>query len=517
METSANAQPQAPTFAKSKTLFSLPVLLAVFLFLLQVLPFLSYRWVTDESWYAATGYSIANGQGVRNPAVGPNDLEFRFDARPPGTALVSAAAFRLFGTGEITARLGSVLAGLGCVLLTWWLAREIFGVLPAIAAALCLATDNFLVLTSRTERPESLTLFFVLLSLCALLRYARSGRAVFAVLAGLALAAGTMFHITLLGMIVSAVVLIAAIDVRARRVPVRGLLLLGGSYLAGLVPFAIWIITAPLGSEGFHAEFLKRAGSAVSLGTRLTLEARRYCDLFGMHSVSSGALAHIPLRLPIPLLLILFSALLWRWRRSWFYVELALLLPTALWLVYTVNKSSRYLVLLSPVFALVVAGAVAAAASLRPKMRSLVLAGAAFIVCAQLAANLYLLRSASHANYESFGARLRRDIPPSEPAYGTITYWLALRDRPYLSYERTQPFEAAQRFHTRYFILGDRTMSSGAEWDSSFYDQLQQQLGQVVAHSTLVDEFTDPYYGDTRVYKLIDPDRLQTPAAMPAQ
>jgi hypothetical protein len=65
--------------------------LAILLFLLQTLPYLSYRWVTDESWYAGPAYSIAHGNGVADPAIGPNDLENHFDARPPGTAMVIAA------------------------------------------------------------------------------------------------------------------------------------------------------------------------------------------------------------------------------------------------------------------------------------------------------------------------------------------------------------------------------------------------------------------------------------------
>ena len=82
------------------------------LFLLQALPYLSYRWVTDESWHAGPAYSIAQSNRIANPAFDPNELENQFDTRPPGTEIVIAAAFRLFGPSQTAARCGSILAGL---------------------------------------------------------------------------------------------------------------------------------------------------------------------------------------------------------------------------------------------------------------------------------------------------------------------------------------------------------------------------------------------------------------------
>lgn len=84
---------------------------AIILFLLQTLPFLSHRWVADENWYAGPAYSFAHGGGIKDPAIGPNDLENHFDARSTGTAMVIAAAFRLFGRDEIPARRDRFLPG----------------------------------------------------------------------------------------------------------------------------------------------------------------------------------------------------------------------------------------------------------------------------------------------------------------------------------------------------------------------------------------------------------------------
>ena len=219
---------------------------AILLFLLQTVPYLSYRWVTDESWYTGPAYSIAHGDGFKDPAIGPNDLENHFDARPPGTAIVIAAGLRLFGTGQIPARMGSILAGLAIVVLTYRLGRDVIGEKGALISTFLVATDNLIVLTSRTARPEALTTMAILASLLAMKQYARKGPIVWALLSGLLIAMGTMFHITLAGCIVSFGILAVVIDRRRGGFPLRGAIVYGIGYILWLLPFAAWILTAPL-------------------------------------------------------------------------------------------------------------------------------------------------------------------------------------------------------------------------------------------------------------------------------
>ena len=476
------------------------VLFALALFLLQVLPYLSHRWVTDESWYAGPGYSIAHGHGVRDPAIGPNDLENRFDARPPGTALVIATGFRLFGDSQISARLGSVLAGLVIVWVTYRLARDIIGEDGALLAMFVVATDNLIVLTSRAARPEALTTMFVLLALLAMKQYARKPAITWPLLSGLLAAAGTMFHITLLGWITSIGLLAIVLDRRARRFPLRGALAYTAAYLAGLVPFALWILGAPLGRAGFREEYLSRAVH-VPLSAKFAEEAHRYADILGFGMLHGHGLASLPVRLPIPLLFLAATYLLWQYRRSWFWLELLLLLPTVLWLIYTVNKSSRYVALLAPVFALTI-GAAAAAVRRHELLRRVMLGLVILVVIAQFGANLILLRAARQADYNRIGDELHSVIPPSATVYATITFWLAFHNQPFISYERTDPAMAANDYHARYFILGDRMMTSGSPTDELYFQQLNSQLRALTARATLVGEFPDPYYGDLKVYHL---------------
>lgn len=477
--------------------------LAIFVFFLQALPYLSHRWVTDESWYAAPAYSIAHGNGIKDPAIGPNDLENHFDARPPGTAIVIAAAFRLFGTGQIPARLGSIIAGLAIIFLVYRLARDVIGEQGALVATFLIATDNLVVLTSRSARPEAFTTMAILASLLAMKQYANEGRIVWPFLSGLLIAMGTMFHITLLGYIVSFGILALVLDSRRGGFPLRGAITYSSGYVLGLLPFAAWILASPMGRDAFRGEYLSRAGGT-PLWSKFLQEGHRYSDLLGLNMLHGHGLESIPVRLPIPLFILVATFLLWKLRRQWFYLELLLLTPTVLWLIYTVNKSSRYLAIVAPIFALAIGAAVAATGANR-KQHRVVLAFSCLVVVAQMSANFLLLRGAKNADYNKVAAELLSVIPPGQSAYGTMTFWLALHDHPFISYERTDPWMAANQFHTRYFITGDRVMTSGLPGDEVFYKDLNHHMAEVTTQSKVVGHFPDPYYGDLKVYEFHAP------------
>jgi 4-amino-4-deoxy-L-arabinose transferase-like glycosyltransferase len=472
---------------------------SLLLFLLQVLPYLSCRWVTDESWYAATAYSMEHGNGIRNPAIGPNDIENHLDVRPPGTAAVIAAAFRLFGVGAAAARLGSVLAGLTVVFFTYRLSREFIGEEGAIIATLLTATDNLIVLTSRTARPEALTTMAVLAALLAMTQYAKTSRVIWSFLGGLLIAMAAMFHVTVLGYIVSLGILALIID---RKVPIfqgRGAVAYVGGVLLGIAPFAVWIMTARMGREGFREEYLNRAANS-SLWSRLVQEGHRYSYLAGLDIIHGHGLESIPIRLPIVLFFLAASIVLWKYRRQYFYLELILLVPSVVWLAYTVNKSPRYVAIVAPLFGMVI-GAAAFATRANRRAHRLSLSIASLMIAAQMSSNIILLHAARRANYSEVSTRLLEMIPPGETAYGTMTLWLTFHDRPFISYERTDPHMAIRAFDARYFIVGDRMLTSSGGPDAQFYNDLNERLAAVIAHSKIVGDVDDPYYGDLRVYR----------------
>ncbi len=501
------------TFSDKATRGSLPrwithlnrpwIVLSFFLalYLVQALPFLSYRWVTDESWYAGPGYSIASGHGLRDPAMGPNDIENHLDARPPGTALVIATFFKLFGVSQITARLGSVLAGALVVALVFWLSRSFLGPTGAFIATLLIATDNLLILTARTARPEALTVAMVFLSLLFVKRYKDTFALTWAFLTGLTMAMGTMFHITLLGYIFSLFILLITIGTTRKTSWWNPALLYIIGYTAGLIPFASWILIAPRGREGFRAEFLSRAVQTPLL-LRLVQEQRRYSDLIGLNMLHGYGLESIPVRLPIPLLFLLASFVVWKYRRKWFWLEMLLLAPSVLWLIYTVNKSSRYLVLLAPLSALAIGAAVAATTD-HPRLRRILTAAACLAALAQVGANVFLLRAARSANYSRVTAQLQTAIPSGATAYGTITFWLALHNRNYISYERTTPQMAAELYGARYFITGDRMMTNPEMFgDKDFNTKLGTEMAEIQNRSDFLTSVYDKYYGNLMIYRL---------------
>jgi 4-amino-4-deoxy-L-arabinose transferase-like glycosyltransferase len=205
--------------------------------LMQAAPYLSYRWLPDESWYAATGYSAEQGTGFKDVALAPNDIEGRIDTRPPGTALSAALIFRTLGVSAAKARLAPLLAGLGIVSLVFLFARQVFDEASTLIAVLLAACDTFVVGASRTVRPEALTTLFVMLALLALLGYSRRGRWIFALLAGMAMGVGALCHITIGGFIAACAVLVFVLDVRRGVLPVRGVACFLAGFFAALLPF----------------------------------------------------------------------------------------------------------------------------------------------------------------------------------------------------------------------------------------------------------------------------------------
>jgi hypothetical protein len=495
-----------PTEALSRGSLATGLALAVLLLLVQALPFFSSRWLPDESWYSAPGYSVATGHGLANPSIGPNDLEHSIDTRPPGAALAIAASFRLFGVRPISARLVSLAASVAVVLLVFFLGRVLFGDYGALLAAALVATDNFVVIASRTARPEALATAFILAALFLAAGYARTGRLWCAALSGLLMAAGTMCHVTILGYIVSVFLLLVLVDQRSGRSWWRSVGAYCGGYIAGLVPYATWILTAPLGRAGFQQEFLSRAARS-SIPAKFIAEWARYRDFVGLGIVHSHGLDQLPLRLPVVLIYLGFILVLWRWGRRWVLLEILFLLPTMTWLVYTVNKTSRYLCLLAPLLALSFGAAIAATAG-NARVRRWVLATGCLAMVIQAGANLFLLKAARNANFPQVEMQLRRAVPAGEPVYGTITFWMAFPDRPYVAYERTGPFQAAREDGVRYFITGDRVMVNGLPGDEDFYRRLNAQISVLISHCRPVAKIVDDYYGRMTVYELVDAPSL---------
>ncbi len=99
----------------------------------------------DEAMHAATSKDmVRSGDWITPQYNGEN-----FFDKPPLYNWLAALAFVGLGFNEWAARLPAALLGMGCVLLTYWLARTMFGRLTAFLSALVLATSAEHIILSR--------------------------------------------------------------------------------------------------------------------------------------------------------------------------------------------------------------------------------------------------------------------------------------------------------------------------------------------------------------------------------
>lgn len=93
----------------------------------------------------------------------------RGDDHPPLWYLIEAAVTRLLGLSELTMRLPAMLAGVGCVLLVWAIARELFGRRVGLTAGIIAALLPASVYFGQDARMYSFLAFCVLLMVYALI------------------------------------------------------------------------------------------------------------------------------------------------------------------------------------------------------------------------------------------------------------------------------------------------------------------------------------------------------------
>jgi hypothetical protein len=183
--------------------------------------------------------------------------------------------------------------------------------------------------------------------------------------------------------------------------------------------------------------------------------------------------------------------------------EIAMLMGVNfLWWAFMVNKSPRYIATLAPVLVAVVSISLAAAAKDARWKRTAIAVGLLFGL-SQLAGNAFVLYRYRNADYEAVGRGLRAAIPTGAPAYGIITFYLALNDRTYYSYDRTPFAYAMTNLRPRYLILYDRVMMHGSGRGEDDFRELRNQATEFVkAHATLAARVSNEFYGDLEVYRV---------------
>lgn len=478
-----------------------PVVLAFACLLLgiQCLTFPRTRFVEDEGWNSDISMTWMREGRLRMSSF-PVNVSGQVDARPPLLAFAMGETFRWLGAGVLQARLSSILAGVGVVIVAYFLGMEWGGAWAAWIAALLMACDNFLLVTARSARPEPHTTLFACLGILLCYISRRKDSAWWSFLAAVSIGIAINFHPLGIGFALAGGALLV--------MELRGAVLWSRrawSYLLGLVisiaPYGLWMASDEAHRAGFRATYMSHAVGS-SLWHRLAGETERLSDFVGLGSQRVPLPFHIPYRLHI--VLIIAGALVYLFRkRPRLAGEIAVLLGiNFLWWVFMVNKSPRYITTLAPVLVAVVSMALAAAAKDARWRRPAIAVGLLFGV-SQLAGNAFLLYRYRNADYEAVTRGLRAAIPAGAPAYGIITFYLALNDRTYYSYDRTPFAYAVANLRPGYLILYDRVMMHGSGRGEDDYRELRNQATEFVkAHATLAARVSNGFYGDLEVYRV---------------
>jgi len=118
-------------------------------------------WDSDEGIHASTSQTmVETGDWLVPKFNGTN-----FYDKPPLHTWFVAASLAVLGKSEFAARLPAALLGLGCVLLTFWLGRRMFGTTAAFFGAVVLATNVLFIAISRNVVHDISLTFFVTASL----------------------------------------------------------------------------------------------------------------------------------------------------------------------------------------------------------------------------------------------------------------------------------------------------------------------------------------------------------------
>ena len=455
------------------------------------------RWVEDENWLGSGSWALVQEGRLRMP-IFPADPRYEVDVSVPVHHAGVAAAFGAFGLGVPQARATSAIAGLATLVIVFFLGLELGGPYCALFTGWLLAGDTFLVIASRTARPEAYSVAFCWLALLVYLRAIRreSGAGVLA--SGLILGVAAVNHPLALPFILAIGIFLLARYGWAfwRRIPAWSFAL---GVLLPIAVYAAWCFSDAAHIACFKNVYLDRAGDPML--ARILNEPNRWADFVGLGSQRVATGIRLPVRLHIALILVAAFWYLFRTRRSLFAAAATLLALNLLWWIYLVNKGPRYIVMLSPLFALVLGWVISQ--SRGTLWRKASLAVFALVMATQLASNTYWIYKYRHADYPALAARLRRVVPANASVYGATTFWLALHDRTYYAYDRTPWDFALQKLRPEYLILNDRVMAHGSGQGSDDFADLRSNLTDFVrTHGTVAGLVPDDFYGDLEIYRV---------------
>ena len=466
------------------------------LMLAESLILIHTRWVEDDNWYSVKGWTLATEGRIRIP-VFPFDGEHVSNVITTLHALTLGGVFKLFGLGIVQARLTSGVFATLLVIVIYHLASDIAGPAYALVAALITATDSILLVAARTARPEAETAFFCWLAMLLIERALSRGSPRLGFYAGLSCGLGLICH-PMAFPFFCAMALFCCAQYRKRVIasPVTGASL--GGVAMVVVPYLAWCFSDVPHRAAFQAGYLDRI--PLALHDRIMGELMRWSDFIGVSSLRVPLLPHVPLRLHI---VVILAAAFWifaRKARPYGLAALALLLLNLGWLLFMVTKTPRYVAILAPLFAIVVAYLGVAAHGLWAR-RAAALA-ILLVLLTQIGGNLFWLYRYRAADYPKVASELQKIVPQGASVYGVITFWMALHDRVYYSYERTDFDRAITELRPQFLILYDRVMVHGSGYTDDWARLREDEASFVRTRATVAGTVSNEFYGDLVVYRV---------------
>ncbi|UCF32814.1 MAG: glycosyltransferase family 39 protein [Phycisphaerales bacterium] len=500
---SVDRQPGVVATRRALLLAGLQVLLA--LPYLQTVP----RFYGDEAWEASVGYSVAFEGQLRNPINESwGGMHIHFVQPQFVLPFVTAAIFKIFGLGVISARMGSVVMSAIGIALLHDVMRRWFSERTALWICLATMIHPWFFEITRRVRPEAYYFALAMAGLWCLARWAQSPTKRYAIGGGALAALATLSHPTG-GVLTAAFIVGVLIWLR----PPKLARLVGWSLLGLIVaalPYAIhtfWAIQDP------RVDFIQQVTGrkdmiTTQVGSILGSELYRWSHYFQW---PKGAALCV-------LNLLAWAAALYRSSRADRAVATMILVFALLLPFTTVNTTSRYLAALSPLFCVLVVrlvarlfSYVAPAESLRlacARVVGVVTAGALAVTCfTALGLMFYRLHGADvNKVLDQVAAIVQRD----GIVYGDMMLWME-RERfhrvPYpvgtTLQERLEVFPRNEIYYAVRSAWAFKT-SHGVTVPPRQMPPFRPDLTDRVcaAFGTKVGEFRDPYFGPFEVYLL---------------
>jgi 4-amino-4-deoxy-L-arabinose transferase-like glycosyltransferase len=472
---------------------------ACLLFLFQQLPYFQSRWIEDENSYADAGWSFARDGRIHMSMFPPTDVGSIVDVRPPAMAIALGGMFRLVGLGVWQARLLPFLGALAAILVTYLLGAYLADEWTGAVAALLVATDSLLFVAGRTTRPEGMEAFLNTLAALLFMAAMRRNSWKAALAAGLVAGLSINFHIN--GAIAPVTMMLWAIYEYGPKVWQKPVAWTFAFTVAlCILPYVLWINADALHHRAYVD--MQNLGTEVRV-SRFHGELMRYRDFIGVGNVKLPLPVAIPVRAPIAMLIVAGLGVLYvRNRRLFWYLGLFLAAHMGWW-YYLANKNVRYTAVAAPLFALIVAAGSMSLASAKHRKIAAVLC--LLYGAIGVAGNAFLVNRFKNADYVALTAQLRQAVPAGTTVYGANTFWLALHDRQFYSYDRAGFDYTIANLKPQYLILNDRIMIHGSGFGEDNFGEVRSKAEAFVqTRGEKIADIPSQFYGDLAIYRVID-------------